>query len=87
MKGSTMKIVVFGASEIGLLIATEFFEEHDITIIDKEENKTWFSSFYSGLIEQLFMERCEEHANDISIDEALLATAPSMKEVGINYYY
>ena len=35
-----MKIVVFGASEIGCLIATEFFEDHDITIIDKEENKT-----------------------------------------------
>ena len=35
-----MKIVVFGASEIGLLIATEFFEDHDVTIIDKEENKT-----------------------------------------------
>ena len=35
-----MKIVVFGASEIGFLIATEFFEDHDVTIIDKEENKT-----------------------------------------------
>ena len=35
-----MKIVVFGASEMGLLLATEFFEDHDITIIDKEENKT-----------------------------------------------
>ena len=35
-----MKIVVFGASEIGYLIATELFENHDITIIDKEENKT-----------------------------------------------
>ncbi len=35
-----MKIVVFGASEIGLLIATEFFEDHDITIIDREEHKT-----------------------------------------------
>lgn len=35
-----MKIVVFGASDIGLLIATEFFEDHDITIIDKEENRT-----------------------------------------------
>ena len=35
-----MKIVVFGASEIGLLIATEFFEDHDVTIIDKDENKT-----------------------------------------------
>ena len=35
-----MKIVVFGASEIGYLIATEFFEDHDITIIDSEENRT-----------------------------------------------
>ncbi len=35
-----MKIVVFGASEIGCLIATEFFEDHDITIIDKDENRT-----------------------------------------------
>ena len=35
-----MKIVIFGASEIGCLIATEFFEDHDITIIDKDENKT-----------------------------------------------
>lgn len=35
-----MKIVVFGASEIGCLIATEFFEDHDVTIIDAEENKT-----------------------------------------------
>lgn len=35
-----MKIVVFGVSEIGYLIANEFFEDHDITIIDKEENKT-----------------------------------------------
>lgn len=35
-----MKIVIFGASEIGCLIATELFEDHDITIIDKEENKT-----------------------------------------------
>lgn len=35
-----MKIVVFGASEIGFLIATEFFEDHDVTIIDSEENRT-----------------------------------------------
>ena len=32
-----MKIVIYGATEIGCLLATEFFEDHDITIIDKEE--------------------------------------------------
>jgi trk system potassium uptake protein TrkA len=35
-----MKIIIFGATELGCLIATEFFEDHDITIIDKEENFT-----------------------------------------------
>ncbi|MBR6722109.1 Trk system potassium transporter TrkA [bacterium] len=35
-----MKIVIFGATEIGCLLATEFFEDHDITLIDKEENRT-----------------------------------------------
>lgn len=35
-----MNIVIFGATELGCLIATEFFEDHDITIIDKEENIT-----------------------------------------------
>ena len=35
-----MKIIIYGATEIGCLLATEFFEDHDITIIDKEENRT-----------------------------------------------
>src|SRR5574344_2695691 len=35
-----MKIVIYGATEVGCLLATEFFEEHDITVIDKEENRT-----------------------------------------------
>ena len=35
-----MKIIIFGATELGCLIATEFFEDHDVIIIDKEENIT-----------------------------------------------
>ena len=35
-----MKMVIYGATEIGCLLATEFFEDHDITIIDKEENRS-----------------------------------------------
>ena len=35
-----MKIVIYGATEIGCLLATECFEDHDITVIDKEENRT-----------------------------------------------
>ena len=35
-----MKIIIYGATDIGCLLATEFFEDHDITVIDKEENRT-----------------------------------------------
>ena len=35
-----MKIVIYGATEVGCLLATEFFEDYDITVIDKEENRT-----------------------------------------------
>ena len=33
-------MVIYGATEIGCLLATEFFEDHDITIIDKDENRS-----------------------------------------------
>ncbi|MBP3820996.1 Trk system potassium transporter TrkA [bacterium] len=35
-----MKIIIYGATEIGCLLATEFFEDHDITVIDKESNRS-----------------------------------------------
>lgn len=35
-----MNIIIYGATEVGCLLATEFFEDHDITVIDKEENRT-----------------------------------------------
>lgn len=34
-----MRIVIFGANEVGCLLATELFEDHDIIVIDKEENR------------------------------------------------
>lgn len=35
-----MRIIIYGATEVGCLLATEFFEDHDITIIDNEEYRT-----------------------------------------------
>ena len=35
-----MKIAIYGANEVGSLIATELFEDHDVTVIDKEENRS-----------------------------------------------
>ncbi|MBQ2734413.1 MAG: hypothetical protein IJF33_01135 [Clostridia bacterium] len=42
---------------------------------------------YSGLTEQLFMKECEKHYENIEVIEKILKATPSMKDVGINYYY
>jgi len=34
-----MKIVIYGMTEVGCLLATEFFEDHDVTVIDKDETR------------------------------------------------
>lgn len=34
-----MKIIIFGANEIGFMIASEFYTDNDITVIDDEKNK------------------------------------------------
>ena len=34
-----MKIIIFGANEIGAIIASQFYTDNDITIIDNEDNK------------------------------------------------
>ena len=34
-----MKIIIFGANELGSMIAKEFFTNNDITVIDEEKNK------------------------------------------------
>ncbi|MDR1168673.1 MAG: Trk system potassium transporter TrkA [Heliobacteriaceae bacterium] len=35
-----MRIIIYGTTDAGLLLATEFFEDHDITVIDKDDNGT-----------------------------------------------
>ncbi len=34
-----MKIIIFGANEVGAMIATQFYTANDITVIDDEKNK------------------------------------------------
>ena len=34
-----MKIIIFGANEVGFMIANEFYTDNDITVIDEERNK------------------------------------------------
>ncbi len=34
-----MKIIIFGANELGSMIASEFYTDNDITVIDDEQNK------------------------------------------------
>lgn len=88
-----MKIVIYGATEIGCLLATEFFEDHDITIIDKEENRTdEFNqldiSFIQGNASDINVLKCADITNaDIfiactAIDEANIVACLSVKRVG-----
>ena len=55
-----MKIIIYGATEVGCLLATEFFEDHDITVIDKEENR-------SEEFDKLDISFVHGNATDISI--------------------
>ena len=34
-----MKIIIYGANETGSIIATEFFEDHDIIVIDPDSSR------------------------------------------------
>ena len=87
-----MKIIIFGATEVGCLLATEFFEDHDITIIDKEENRTdEFSkldiSFVTGNVCDIGTLKCAEVENaDVfiactAIDEANIVACLSAKRI------
>ena len=35
-----MKIIIYGASEFGYLIANEFYQQNDVIVIDNEANKS-----------------------------------------------
>ena len=46
-----MKIIIFGANELGSMIASELYTENDITVIDDERNKTdMFSKLDVGFV-------------------------------------
>lgn len=88
-----MKIVIYGATEIGCLLATEFFEDHDITIIDKEENRAkelanLDISFVSGNASNIEVLKNADIKNaDIfiacsGIDEANIVACLSAKQFG-----
>ena len=88
-----MKIIIFGATEVGCLLATEFFEDHDITIIDKEENRTdefdkLDISFVQGnatdtnVFKQADIRNADVFIACTGIDEANIVACLAAKKVG-----
>lgn len=88
-----MKIIIFGATEVGCLLATEFFEDHDITIIDKEENnneefsKLDISFVHGNACDMNVLKQADIYNADIfiactPIDEANIVACLSAKKVG-----
>ena len=53
----------------------------------EEENADWFENFEEGLIDSMFASLCEEYSDQVKIDQAVLDTVPSMKQIGVNFYY
>lgn len=54
---------------------------------DLEVNAVWFSSFTTNLMAELFEKLCKTYFDQITVDEAILAGAPKIKEVEPNYYF
>lgn len=88
-----MKIIIFGATEVGCLLATEFFEDHDITIIDKEENrneefsKLDISFVHGNACDMNVLKQADIMNSDVFIactplDEANIVACLSAKKVG-----
>ncbi len=86
-KLKTMEIgdVALVSSKFGYHIVKKY--EHSEKAYENEVNETWFQSFNSDLIQSMFLAECRKYFSEIKLDEAVLASVPSMKDVGINYYY
>lgn len=54
---------------------------------DLEANSVWFSSFATDFAGEIFDNNAEPYLAQIELDEKVYATAPSMKEVSLNYFY
>ena len=87
-----MKIIIYGATEIGCLLATELFEDCDITLIDKEENRSeefdkLDISFVSGSATDIgVLKRADINGADVFIacsglDEANIVACLTAKKI------
>ncbi|MDR1327147.1 MAG: NAD-binding protein, partial [Heliobacteriaceae bacterium] len=86
-----MKIVIYGASDAGWLLAAELFESHDITLIDKDEhinddfNKLDISFVQGSASDVDMLEKADIKNADIfiactTVDEANIVACLSAKK-------
>lgn len=47
----------------------------------------WFQDLASRVVDQLFTAKCAPYVERITVDSEVFAALPSMKDVGVNYYY
>lgn len=53
---------------------------------DLAVNEPWFKTFNSSLVEDLFLEKCRELFDFITVDETVLASATDIRRIGTNLY-
>ena len=51
---------------------------------DLAANEVWFKNFISGLVQELFMEECENLFDDMVVNEKVLATVSDIRKIGAN---
>ena len=51
------------------------------------EYSDWFPDLASRVVDQLFAAKCAPYVERITVDNEVFAALPSMKDVGVNYYY
>ncbi len=87
-----MKIIIYGASEFGYLIANEFYQQHDVTVIDSEENKSdefdkLDISFVNGsaldvdVLRQADVKNCDVFIACTPIDESNIVACVVVKRI------
>ena len=85
LEGMQVGDIALVSSAFGYHIIMKY--EHTEKAYEKEENETWFENFNTALIEKLFLEACQSYYPYITVDDKVLAEAPTMKDVSVNYNY
>lgn len=72
-------------SEYGYNVVMKYDIPSDAT--SNKEYKEWFSDLNSRVVQYLFYNKCKDMLDQVSVDEEVFSSLPSMSDVSANYSY